>query len=125
VQTGDEAGLVADGEVEVDEVDVDLEGLGVVLVDGLSGGVAGGRRAAGFGRLLGAKGWRQSEAQGGSNEEETHGSLDAESVSDVWEKRLPCAGSGHFVTRIPLRLVLPMVAGWDPAMSMGSQRGVG
>jgi hypothetical protein len=46
MEVGDEAALVADGEVDVDEVDLDLEGLGVADVDGLGGGVAGGRGSA-------------------------------------------------------------------------------
>ncbi len=56
---GDEAALVADGEVDVDEVDVDFEGLEVADVDGLGLGLAGGGRAAGRGRVLGTKDGRE------------------------------------------------------------------
>ena len=52
VEVGDVAALVADGEVDVDEVDVDFEGLDVADVDGLGLGFAGGGRAAGGGGLL-------------------------------------------------------------------------
>jgi len=64
VEVGDEAALVADGEVDVDEVDVDFEGLGVADVDGLGRGVAGWGRAAGGGCLLRVKGGDKTESQG-------------------------------------------------------------
>ncbi len=52
MKVGDEAVFVADGEVDVDEVDVDFEGLDIADVDGLGGGFAGRGRAAGGGCLL-------------------------------------------------------------------------
>ena len=70
VEVGDEAVLVADGEVDVDEVDVDLEGLGVGPVDGLGFGFAGGRRAAGGGGLLRVEDGGERRGRGRSGEAE-------------------------------------------------------
>jgi hypothetical protein len=47
MEIGDIAALVADGEVDVDEVDVDFEGLDVADVDGLRLSFASRRRATG------------------------------------------------------------------------------
>ena len=79
VEVGDEAALVADGEVDVDEVDLNFEGLGVADVDGLGGGVAGGGWAAGFGCLLRVEDGGESEGEdGGSEAERAHTPLDDE-----------------------------------------------
>ena len=70
VEVGDVAVLIADGEVDVDEVDVDLEGLGLADIDGrLGGSVAGGRRAAGRGRFLRVGG----RSKGGEGKADTEG----------------------------------------------------
>ena len=73
-QVGDEAFAVAGGEVEVDQVDLDVDGggVGVILGDGGRGAV--GRWAAGRGRFLGAHRRRvqrkrqQSEREQGRSE---------------------------------------------------------
>ena len=62
---GDEAVVVAGGKINIDEIDVDLEGLGGVDVLFLlgCGGFAGRRRRVGRGRVLGAQGGRRSEQE--------------------------------------------------------------
>ena len=54
-EVGDEAVLVARGEEEVDEVDIDLDGGRVDVGQGLPGGVGGGGRASGRGGFLGGE----------------------------------------------------------------------
>ena len=80
VEVGDVAALVADGEVDVDEVDVDFEGLDVADVDGLGLGFAGGGRAAGGGCLLRVEdgGETEGEGDGGGEAEIAHTALDDE-----------------------------------------------
>jgi hypothetical protein len=56
VKVGDVAVFVADGEVNVDEVDVDFEGLDVTDVDGLGLGFTLGWRTTGGWRLLRVEG---------------------------------------------------------------------
>jgi hypothetical protein len=69
VQIGDVTVLVADGEVDVDEVDGDLEGLDVLVLLGLGGGVAGGWRAAGGWGFLCVESGGEGEAKDGSSDE--------------------------------------------------------
>ena len=79
VEVGEEAVLVADGEVDVDEVDVDLEGLDVVLIDGLRCCIAGGRWASGRGCLLRMEDGDETKSEDdGSKAKEAHSSLDDE-----------------------------------------------
>ena len=87
VEVGDEAALVADGEVDVDEVDVDFEGLGVADVDGLGLGLAGGGRTAGGGGLLRVEDGGESERKEGSGKAEgAHTPLDDEVGAEFAEK---------------------------------------
>ncbi len=82
VEVGDVAVFIAHRHVEVDEVDGDLESLGVEAVDLLRSGVAFGWRAAGGWGLLGEEGAGQKEgrsyreAEGGGRAVETHTPLD-------------------------------------------------
>jgi len=76
MKASDEAVFVADGKVDVDEVDVDLEGLDVVLIERLGRGVAGGWRTAGRGSLLRVENGRETKAQGSGEQKRAHSSLD-------------------------------------------------
>ena len=67
VEVGDETVLVANGEVDVDEVDVDFEGLDVADVDGLGFGFAGRGRAAGGGCLLRMEDGDETEGENGDD----------------------------------------------------------
>ena len=78
VEIGDVAVFIADGEVEIDEVDVDFEGFDVVLVDGLGGSVTGWWGASGRGCLLRVEGGGKSKAEGSGEQKSAHGSLDDE-----------------------------------------------
>jgi len=92
VEVGEEAVLVADGEVDVDEVDVDLEGLDVVLIDGLSGGIAGWGRAARGGCLLRVEGGDDTESECcGGEAGKAHTPLDDEVRAEFEEK---CVAGG-------------------------------
>ncbi len=64
MEVGDVAVLVADGEVEVDEIDGDLEGLSVEAFDFLRFRVALGRGAIGGWGFLGEEGVGQDEGEG-------------------------------------------------------------
>ncbi len=69
VQVGDEAVLVADGEVDVHQVDVDLQGLDVADIDWLlAGGGAGWRGATGRGGFLGAQARSEGETETGAEQ---------------------------------------------------------
>ena len=63
-EAGDETALIVDGEVDVDEVDVDVEGGSVGVAGLLGGGGAGGRRIVGGWSFLGAEGWSAGEEHG-------------------------------------------------------------
>jgi hypothetical protein len=87
VEVGDVAGLVADGEVDVYEVDVDLEGLDVADIDGLGGGVAGGGWSAGGGCLLRVEGGGDDKSEGdGGETKRAHTALDDEVGAEFEEK---------------------------------------
>ncbi len=96
VEVGDVAVLVADGEVDVDEVDVDFEGLDFADVDGLGLGFAGGRRTAGRGCLLRVEDGSETEGQGGGGgeTEEAHTALDDEVGAEFREKNAGRRGWG-------------------------------
>ena len=100
MEVGDEAALVADGEVDVDEVDVDLEGLGVADVDGLGLGLAGGGRAAGGGCLLRVEDGGETRAARARRRDrrERIRSLDDEVGGESWEKCGRCGWEAGDVT---------------------------
>ena len=87
VEVGDVAALVADGEVDVDEVYVDFEGLDVADVDGLGFGFAGGGWSAGGGCLLRVEEGGETKGEDGGDEaERAHTPLDDEVEAEFAEK---------------------------------------
>src|ERR1700678_4145545 len=76
MKASDEAVFVANGEVDVDEVDVDLEGLDVVLIERLGRSVAGGWRTTGGGSLLRVEDGGETKAQGSGEQKRAHSPLD-------------------------------------------------